>query len=154
VTDDRGRFHIEGILPGSYLLAVNPRVRFATQLLYATTYFPGVSERKDARSIVIGDGQRIAAATIRVTSMPESTITGRVVFDDGSPASRADLRVVVAEYPDQVVALGTTDRQGTFRLPVIRGAAYIVRARTPTGEAETRIYVNESIDGVLVSIHR
>ena len=53
-----------------------------------------------------------------------------------------------------VVALGTTDRQGTFRLPVIRGAAYIVRARTRTGEAETRIYVNESIDGVLLSIHR
>lgn len=154
VTDDRGRFHIEGILPGSYLLAVNPRVRFATQLLYATTYFPGVSERKDARVIEIGDGQRITDATIRVTSMPESTIAGRVVFEDGRPVPRAELRVVVDEYPDQVVALGTTDRQGTFRLPVIRGAAYVVRARTRTGEAETRIYVNESLDGVLLSINR
>lgn len=154
VTDDRGRFHIEGILPGAYLLAVNPRVRFATQLIYATTYFPGVSERKDARPIEIGDGQRITDATIRVTSMPESTIAGRVVFDDGRPAPRAELRVVVAEYPDQVVALGTTDGTGTFQLSVIRGAAYIVRARTRTGEAETRIYVNESMDGVLLSINR
>ena len=87
--------------------------------------------------------------------MPESTITGRIIFNDGRPVAGADLAVLVAEYPEYVVASGTTDRQGTFRLPVIRGAAYIVRARTRTGnEAETRIYVNESTNGVLLTIHR
>lgn len=155
MTDDGGRFTLEAVLPGSYLLAVNPRLRYAWPSLYATTYFPGVSERHDARLIEIRDGERKTGVTIRVTSMPEATISGRVVFADGHPVAAADLTVVVADNPGHVIASGTTNRQGAFRLRVLRGATYIVRARTGTGEGtETRIYVNQPADDVLLSISR
>ena len=74
-TDENGRFSVDAILPGRYVVAVN--ARFGPQLFapYPTTYFPGVA-RQDARVIEVGEGERKTGFTIVVNPLrrpfPES----------------------------------------------------------------------------------
>jgi hypothetical protein len=64
-TDERGRFRIDAILPGTYLLAVNPYSRPDARSPSATTFFPA-GDRSDAVAIEVGDGERKTGYTITI----------------------------------------------------------------------------------------
>jgi hypothetical protein len=68
MTDKDGRFKIGPILPGTYLLAVNPRAYSSSRTPYPTTYFPA-GGRDAAVAIDVGDGERKTGYTITITTV-------------------------------------------------------------------------------------
>ncbi|HET7699058.1 MAG TPA: hypothetical protein VFK57_25290 [Vicinamibacterales bacterium] len=153
-TDDLGRFTIELLPPGQYLLAVNPRPHYDPSPVFATAFYP-TGARQQAQAIDVREGERKEHITFRVTSLPETTVSGRVVFND-RPISGATVSVAVAEGDGRSVSSATSGRDGTFRLRVIAGANYVIRAfvRTDTGyqEGHTRIPVTKPVDGVRIAL--
>ena len=156
-TDERGRFKIEAILPGTYLLAVNPRFFLDLRLPYAPTYYPA-GGRADAEALEIGDGERKTDYTITVRPFTEASILGRVVFNDDQPAVGASIVVYPAAARGHIVSSAATDNTGAFRLRVPAGVTYLIRAgaRTPDGyrETETEVFVAQQVNDLRISIHR
>lgn len=156
-SDEHGQFKIEAILPGTYLLAVNPGFGPDLQSPYATTYYPA-GGRREALAIDIGDGERKTDYTIAVTPLTETNILGRVVFNDGNPVAGAGIVIYPADAPGHVVSTATTDGSGTFRLRALAGVMYLIRAGTETArgyrQTETQVFVREKVDDVRISIRR
>jgi len=155
-TDPRGRFAIDSLLPGRYVLAVNLRWGPRRDAPYPTTYFPGVARRNESEIIDIGEGEHKTGFTFVVSPLLETTLSGRVDFADGRPAEGASVTVspVSARL---TLASATTDGNGAFRLPVLAGATYTLRARIRTSagvsrEVETVVLINQQMDDVRLVI--
>ena len=96
-TDANGRFSIDAILPGRYVVAVNARFGARLDAPYPTTYFPG-GDRQTARVIDMGDGERKTGFTIVVNPLRETTLSGVVVFDDDQPAVEASVTAAPVDH--------------------------------------------------------
>jgi Carboxypeptidase regulatory-like domain len=154
-TDEVGRFRIDAILPGTYLLAVNPRFGPDLRSPYAMTYFPA-GERGDAVPIEIGDGERKTGYTITVTPLAETSVGGRVVFEDGQPVAGASVYVYAADSPGHLLSWTKADSDGAFRLRALAGVTYLIQAGIGTGTAhrqtETRLFVEKQVDDLRITI--
>lgn len=156
-TDENGRFTVDAILPGRYLVAVS--ARFGPRLFspYATTYFPGVA-RQDARVVEIGDGERKTGFTIVVTPLAETTLSGIVVFDDDRPVAEANVTAAPVDHRGMIMGSSKTDSSGLFELRLLTGISYLIRAgiRTEDGfrQAETVVLVDQQKEGIRLSIRR
>ena len=154
-SDEAGRFKIDAILPGTYVLAVNPRFGPDLRSPYATTYFPA-GGRSAAAAIEIGDGERKTGYTITVTPLTETSVAGRVVFMDSQPVAGASIVVFPADVPGHVVSSATADSAGAFRLRLLAGVAYTIRAGIRTADryrqTETPLFVAQQVDDLLISI--
>jgi carboxypeptidase family protein len=156
-TDESGRFRVDAILPGRYLVAVN--ARFGPRLVspYATTYFPGVA-RKDARAIEIDEGERKTGFTIVVTPLAETTVSGMVVLADDRPVADASVTAVPVDHVGTITASAKTDSSGAFQLRVLTGVSYVIRVSAPTTngfrQTETVVFVDQEKEGVRLSIGR
>ena len=133
-TDENGRFSVDAILPGRYVVAVN--ARFGPRLLspYPTTYFPGVA-RQAARVVDIGEGERKTGFTIIVSPLPETSVSGVVVFDDDRPAVEANVTAAPVDHKGIIMGSSKTDSSGAFELRLLAGVSYLIRAwiRTESG---------------------
>jgi hypothetical protein len=144
--DENGHFSVDAILPGRYVLAVN--ARFGPRLFapYPTTYFPGVA-RQDARVIEVAEGQRKTGFTIVVNPLPETTISGVVVFDDDRPVPEANVTAAPVDHRGMIMGSAKTDSGGAFGLRLLAGVSYLIRAgvRTENGfrQTETVVFVDE-----------
>lgn len=154
-TDETGHFKIDAILPGTYVLAVNRRFGPDLRSPYATTYFP-TGERSDAAAIDIGDGERKTGYTITVTPLKETSVAGRVVAADDQPVAGASIVVYPANSPGHVVASAATDSAGAFRLRLLAGVTYLIRAGVSIGdgyrETKTELFVAQQVDDLRISI--
>lgn len=156
-TDENGRFSVDAILPGSYVVAVN--ARFGPRLFapYPTTYFPGVA-RQDARVIEVAEGERKTGFTIVVNPLPEATVSGVVVFDDDRPVGEANVTAVPVDHRGMIMGSAKTDNGGTFELRLLAGVTYLIRAgiRTPDGfkQVEAVVFVDQRKEGVRLSIRQ
>ena len=156
-TDERGRFTVDAVLPGRYVLVVN--ARFGPRLFtpYATTYFPGVA-RQDARVVEVEDGERKTGFTIVVTPLAETTLSGIVVFDDDQPVAEATVTAASVDHGGMIMGASQTDRSGAFELRLLIGVSYRIRAgiRTADGfrQVETSVFIDQQKEGVRLSIRR
>ncbi len=156
-TDENGRFSIDAILPGRYVVAVN--ARFGPRLFapYLPTYFPGVG-RQDARVVEVGEGERKTGFTIVVNPLSETTVSGVVVFDDDRPAVEANVTAAPVDHREMIMGSARADNSGAFELRLLAGVSYLLKAgiRTENGfrQAETVIYVGQALDGLRLSIVR
>ena len=154
-TDETGRFTLEAILPGTYVLAVNPRFGPDLRSPYATTYFP-MGGWSDAAAIEIADGERKTGYTITVTPLKETSVAGRVVSADGQPVAGARIIVCPANSPGHVVASAATDSTGAFRLRVLADVSYLITAGMRIGdryrEMKTELFVAHQVDDLRISI--
>jgi hypothetical protein len=145
-TDETGRFAVDAILPGRYVLAVNARLGPRLVSPYATTFFPS-GGRQEAREIDLGDGERKSALNIVVTPLAETTISGVVLFDDERPAADAFVTVTPNDHEGMSIGATTTDRGGAFEVRVLAGITYLIKARVGTQEGnrqtETVVFVEE-----------
>ena len=157
VTDAEGRYKIDAILPGTYLLAVNPRFGPNLQFPFAITYY-SAGAAADPAPIEIADGERKSDFTITVRPLSETVLAGRVVFEEDEPVAGANIVVYPADQRGHVVSSGTTDTNGAFRVRVLAGVAYLIRAgiRTTDGyrETETQVFVPQWPDDLRISIRR
>jgi hypothetical protein len=82
--DREGRFAIDAVMPGRYLLAVNARFGPRANSPYKPSYL--VSRDGQPRVLTIGEGKRLTGFTVVVTPLTQTTVTGHVAFADGRPA--------------------------------------------------------------------
>ena len=154
MTDRRGRFAIDAILPGRYLLAVNARSGPHPSAPYLSTYL--VAPGGKPRVIEVGEGKRRAGFTLVVEPLAETRVAGRVVFADGRPAAEANVVAFPIEHRSSVAGSAKTNSTGDFELRVFDGLRYVVKAGTSTSagyrKTESLISVDGPQDGVRLLI--
>src|SRR3954452_19796395 len=155
--DENGRFSIDGILPGRYVMGVNARLGPRLDSPYAITYFPGVP-RQNASVIEISEGERKSGVTIVVKPLLETTISGVVVFAHGRPVTKAMVTATPVNPAGMSIASSTADTSGAFQLRVLSGLTYVINALTDTNnglrQAETTVFVDQQTEGIRLSIRR
>lgn len=123
--DVNGRYEISGHLTGKFHLIVNPVDSLSPDHPYGAFYQPGTKYKARSRVIQLGANTVINDADFHVPSFQRLvTVTGRLVFSDGSPVSNGFVRFVrdgryQAEY-DELGAKVNSD--GRFRMRLIRGS--------------------------------
>lgn len=156
-TDEGGRFAVEPILPGRYVVAVNARSGPQLSAPYAATFYPG-GNRIDARAIELGDGERQTGLTIVVTPLEETIVSGRVTFDDDRPVVDANVTVAPVDHKGTITSSATTDNSGAFQLRVLAGIAYVILAGTHTTHdfkhTETVLFVGRENETIRLTIRR
>jgi hypothetical protein len=87
-TDADGRFEIEGIPAGIYVIVVNEENEISARQPFGTFYYPGALKRKDAALISIGAGDYRDDLIITAPETAEVvTLSGVLLFEDGKPAA-------------------------------------------------------------------
>lgn len=120
-TDAEGRFSFSAISAGKYLLGVNltkhPETNDPTNA-YAPTFYPGVADQSSAEVITLGVGEKRSNLDILIPlRRPSSVVTGRIVWEDGSPVTAAYLTVVDLTYGGSSSRSGLeVDQYGRFTL--------------------------------------
>lgn len=155
-TDKDGRFAIDSILPGRYVLSVNARFGPRLHSPYATTFFPG-ADRHEATEIVLDEGERKTGFTMVVHPLAETTISGAVVGEDERPIEGAVVQVAVAGHDGMITDTATTDGNGAFQLRVLTGVTYVIHAglrfeKSVRQAAPVTVQVDGQTDGVRLRI--
>ena len=154
-TDQNGRFSVDAILPGRYVVAVNARLGPRLFAPYPTTYFPGVG-RQEAPIVEVGEGERKTGFTIVVNPLSETSVSGVVVFDDDGPAVEANVTAAPVDHRGMIMGSAKTDNGGAFELRLLAGITYLIRAaiRTEDGfrQTEAVVFVDQRKEGLRLSI--
>ena len=152
--DKEGRFAIDGIMPGRYLLAINARFGPRAISPYKPTYL--VSRDGEPRVFELGEGERLTGFTVVVTPLTRTTLAGHVAFADGRPAPDANVSAVPVDFRGSSVGFTKTNNTGDFELQVFAGLSYVLRAgaTTPAGyrQTETAIAVDGPQEGLQLRI--
>jgi hypothetical protein len=154
-TDESGRFTVEPVLPGRYVVAVNARHGPRLFSPFLPTYSPA-GARSDARAIDLGDGERVTDVTIVVSPLVETTVSGFLTFDDGSPVVNGAVRIAPVDYKSMITATATTDSTGAFRLRALTGVNYLIsgsiRISNRLRRTEAEVFVDEQKEDLRLSI--
>ena len=141
-TDKEGKFIVQPLAPGSYIIGVRLNgMSFpdAVSNRYPRTFYPGVSDIAQATPITITRAGEHASG--RMFQLPprltERTVEGVVVLADGRPAANASVgyqeilgREHTSDYGVQV------DAQGRFTIKVHEGFAYLIGAHINTKDGK------------------
>jgi hypothetical protein len=123
-TGSGGRFEFTGLPAGEYIIGTHLDDRREWTELDRRSYHPGVRAPSQAATITVKSGAISDAGTFRLPADPvERTITGIVLWNDGTPAARA--RLVVHGAAEEPVPV---DGEGRFRLTLPYGAHFTLRA--------------------------
>lgn len=137
-TNEDGRFEIDEIPFGSYLIVVNKDARISSDEPFQRFYYPDVYEREKAMVITIIEGDDLEAIDIHIPEMKEVvTVEGVFLSSDGKPVTQAGI-YFKAENTDELVEgddFTRTDENGKFSLRVLKGLS---------GELFGEVTLNES----------
>ncbi len=88
-TDGRGRFAMDPVAAGEFVMGVNLRSAPQVSKPYAPTYFPGVPDLARAHRFDMGPKQQVAGLTMRLpVRMTAREVTVRVFLADGKPVRK------------------------------------------------------------------
>jgi hypothetical protein len=152
ITDANGRYEIGPLPPGDYQVGVNVEWPARLESPYPPTYFPGVVARVQAETITIREGDVRSANFVLPRKLARVTVSGTVVFPDGTPASNVEVHLVAGTVSG--ISTARTDASGSFTLTGLSGSTYSVRASfyaSPenNGSANTTVSVaDEAVTGV------
>ena len=166
-TGKDGRFSLDRIAPGDYLLKVQPPhaekietpkpaedFRHAVQYGYAPAWYPGVDRREEAVTVRVTPGGRFEGVEIQVSKRRIASIRGRVLGDKAAANGDAHLSVTQITRSLQVtemrgVAQGDVKLGSEFEIANLSPGTYELRAQTPEKQALMRIEVgDENQDGL------
>jgi 5-hydroxyisourate hydrolase-like protein (transthyretin family) len=144
VTDADGRYEIGPLPPGEYHVGVNVEWPARLESPYPPTYFPGVVRREEAETITVREGEMRRANFVLSQKLVRLTVSGTVVFPDGTPAPNVEVSLVAGTVSG--ISSARTNAEGSFTLTGLSGSTYSVRASFYTspennGSAETTISV-------------
>jgi carboxypeptidase family protein len=129
-TNNEGRFILEGVPPGNYVLGVNITVAPDKDSPYRPTWYPDASMRQAAEIIEVGKGQKLSGRDLLIPSrLAVRTIEGTVIWPDGRSAAKAYIYLSPSAQPGQGTGgLKTiyTDKQGHFKITGYEGVSYYV----------------------------
>lgn len=144
--DEKGKYELEEIPPGRYLLGINLSSSPSDEQPYPRTFYPGVTSRSTATVIEIGLGEKLKDIDIHLPAEAVSyTVRGFVVWADGSLARSVDVYLEDVDYPGWCVngCEFRTDNQGRFELKGYAGYKYRVvsTAEKPAAEGKEKVRI-------------
>lgn len=99
-SDLNGDFSIGEIPVGSYTLSVNYNSNPHPEHPFPTTFYPAGSSRSDAKVLEVQPGKSIDGLVFRLPArLDQGTISGKVVWEDGSPAVGARIQLFDMAFP-------------------------------------------------------
>jgi hypothetical protein len=127
-TRDDGKFSFRNLNAGEYLLV-------ATQNGFVRTEYAQRNPYGSGRPIFLTAGQSFKDAILRIT--PTATVTGRVLDENGRPATGAPVQLVRVIYNPgknyQSPVQGVADDHGEYRLSGVTPGRYYLVAGNPPG---------------------
>lgn len=128
-TDKNGRFEIDDVPIGSYVLVINDDGEISSDEPFGTFYYPNVLKREDAAIITIGAGDFRNDLIITAPKTAEIvTISGILLFEDGKTANDDNAEYASVEfsadgekeYSDKNSS-AKVDEKGRFSIRVLKG---------------------------------
>jgi hypothetical protein len=122
-TDAEGRYTLEQVPPGRYLIAANDDGRLSASEPFPTVFYPGTPEKEKAAVVTVGRGDSRADYDVSVPSLlPTVTLSGVLLYSDGRPAAGEFVSFKVASSDARYEGMGaSTDEAGRFSLKAIKG---------------------------------
>lgn len=103
-TEKDGSFEITDIPVGKYTLSVNYTTPPEGDDSFPPVFFPNSSSFAEAQAIEIDLGTQISDLEFKLpTRLAKKEISGKVFWEDGSPAQNAELSLTDDEFPDRRV---------------------------------------------------
>ena len=116
---------------------------------YAATYYPGVTNLRDAIGITVGVGQEAAGVDFSIQLVPTAQVSGTVLdLDDGGPALGTQVVLVPADGPSTLRGFrlsGRAQPDGTFRVSNVPPGQYLVRARSQAQRGASPLFASDQI---------
>jgi hypothetical protein len=152
VTDDRGRYRLFGLVPGSYLIVASlDAVEFtsggSTAVGYAPLYFPGTTSVDGAQAVKVESGTDMSGADLTYAAAVTSRLTGMVITSDGEPyKGRVSLGIsqrsgAIAPDP-RIAAIGP---DGSFELTDVAAGDYVLQTMGEPGAGAPREFGSEFV---------
>jgi hypothetical protein len=146
-TDTEGRFSVDRLAPGRYVIAVHHRYAPHESEPFARVYYPGAEAETAAASVQVDQRSRVFLDPLRLRSLSLRTIHIEVVWADGSRPKRSNVLFHNISYPHQAVigdvAPQVDDGAGEFKVP--DGFEYSVQAKVDCDAGQT-IQARESTE--------
>ena len=152
-TDAKGRYSINQIEPGDYLVAVHYYGAPDARQPFPTTFYPGLEAEGDATKVSVARNSTTLLNQLRLRSLPLANIRVEVVWPDGTRPKRSNLLFHNPSYPSQAVigdeAPQVDDGAGDFtlhegfhyfaRASVQRDAGRVIETREPRPVQEIEV---------------
>ena len=121
--DANGRFRIESIPPGHYVLVLNQDGLAKGVAPFPRVFYPGTTELEKATTITVALGQTLKDIDVVVPAMLDTvTVEGVLLFSDDQPVASQYVHFEGIEKPGILGwASAETDEQGRFSLKIIKG---------------------------------
>lgn len=131
-SDDRGKYRIAGLEPGSYMVAVLGESRPARGTSPFPTFAPGVQVAAAATIFKLAGGAEVTADVQLETNETTTSVAGRVLNGD-RPAANVTVRLRRLTVSDETATdfdeiECVTDASGGFRFSEVSAGAYKLRA--------------------------
>jgi protocatechuate 3,4-dioxygenase beta subunit len=145
LTDGDGRYEIERIPPGRFIIAINTERNRNGALLQPRVFYPGVTALSGARGVSLKSGERVQ---LRDFMLPRDltviAVSGIVLDAAGLPAPNAQVYLKGEAGDDYILGEpAVTDPNGRFTLATIAGRNYRLFAERSRDEA-SRIRIDSS----------
>ncbi len=140
-TDDRGRFRLFDIPPGSYYLSAAPPVLYGRmggeERSFPPIYYPGVPSPLEAAKVTVAAGEEVGGFYFTLVETRSYSVSGRVLTAEGKPAH--SVWILSSREADEASIAGmessaNTDLQGEFKVTGLLPGRHRLHARA--GEAE------------------
>lgn len=100
ISDEQGRYVIDGIPPGDYYLGANINSTPTKEHPFPKMYYPDTPDMRQAIAIGIGIKPSVHEFNLQVSrKLPLVTIHGKIRYADGSPPAAADRPAVRIKEP-------------------------------------------------------
>jgi hypothetical protein len=120
-TDDQGRYNLNGMEPGEYLLGANAFSSFGApdaERPFATAYYPAAENESEAALVKIVRSSPLRLSPLRLRRLEVVTIRINVLWADGTRPERSNIYFKNILYPRHGGTLPQIDNgTGKFTLP-------------------------------------
>lgn len=162
LTDDRGRFRLWGLLPGSYIVEATgssgapagaeiliddgTAIRTVTR---GVVYAPGVSRAEDAVPVTLAPGEERSGIDIVSALSASSKLTLTITSDAGQPVSNVSIGIASLSSRRVTFSPGfiRPDANGRFTMPGLSPGSYLFFGRsTPTGPDDAPLWLRAEVE--------
>ena len=164
MTDDRGRYRLWGLLPGTYVVEASGGSSLATgaemvsadgatvrQVTRAPVYAPGAPRAIDALQITVGVGEERTGVDIVNPLVPSSKLALRVIGDAGQPLQNVSIGIASLTLGRVSYSPGVLrpDAEGRFTMPSLVPGRYLFYGSgraAPTGTTDRPLWLRTEVE--------